>query len=88
MTDVPHLRGFVAAVARVEDGIRGVHAGIAVGAAGDDDDRRYTIALRHADGGALAVSLSDDQLDRLALMLAGLVRGERPVSWPAIGSVH
>ena len=88
MTAAPHLRGFVAAVARVEDVALGLHAGIAIGAAGDDADRRYTIALRHADGGALAVTLSDDQLDRLALMLSDLVRGESSASWLAIGSVH
>ncbi|HEU4958986.1 MAG TPA: hypothetical protein VFT56_01145 [Sphingomonas sp.] len=88
MTVIPHLSGFAAAVARVEDVGVGQHAGIAVGAAGEDDDRRYTIALRHADGGTLAVSLSDSQLDRLALMLAGLVH-DRPVVAPgAIGRVH
>ena len=78
------MRGFTCAVSRGEGLLtsRTGTTGIAVGVDDTGGDRRYAVALRHADGTVLTGFLSDDLLDRLALRLADLIGDEEP----AIGS--
>ena len=74
------MRGFTCAVSRAAgqpSDYTGA-AGIAVGIDDSAGDRRYALALRHADGTVLTGFLSDALLDRLALRLANLV-GDDPV---------
>ena len=71
------MRGFSCAVSTPDAEVRHQPAGIAVGIDGDGSDRRYAIAIRHADGTTLVAYLSDNLLDRLAHRLGSLVEADQ-----------
>jgi len=65
------MRGFTAAVARLNPAAAAVQVGsLSIGLDGDGPDRRLAISLRHADGTALVVYLSDVAMGRLGDLIA------------------
>jgi hypothetical protein len=65
------MRGFTAAVARLNPVAAAVQVGsLSIGLDGDGPERRLAISLRHADGTALVVYLSDVAMGRLGDLIA------------------
>lgn len=68
LSALPRMRGFNTAISRA-DARTGVGA-IALGVDDDGDRLTVMISLTHADGTSLTAALSDEQLGRLADILA------------------
>lgn len=65
------MRGFTAAVARLNPASAAVQVGsLSIGLDGEGPERRLAISLRHADGTALVVYLSDMAMGRLGDLIA------------------